>query len=114
MEIMRREEFLSSIINKQATTNDHVLRIQFELKHGDAENLVGALLDYFIVSDAESSIDRTKVTKDGMFQLDDDWLLFFYDHLEKSVHPCTPLPRSCKSVLTEDVQGTFDFIANPY
>lgn len=114
MEIMRREEFLSSIISRQATLKDYVLRIQFELKNGDLKNLSGALLDYFISSDANLSADRTDVLKQSMQQLDDEWLLFFYDHIDQTVSPITPLPESCKSVLTEDVQGNFNFIENPY
>lgn len=114
MDIMRREEILSSIISRKATLNDYVLRVQFELKYGDATNLVGAMLDYFISTDRIHSADRLKMVKDNMYQLEDRWLLFFYDNMEKKVLPSTPIPESCKSVLTEDVQGSFDFIENPY
>lgn len=111
---MRREEFLSTIINHQATLNDYVLRVQFELKYGDVRNLTGALLDYFIMSDKSHDDDRLKMVKDSMFELDDQWLLFFYDNMEQNVTASTPIPKSCNSVLTEDVQGTFDFLPNPY
>lgn len=114
MEIMRREEILSSIISRQATLKDFALRIQFELKNGDFNNLTGAILDYFIFSNTSQSIDRSDMVKQSMMQLDDEWLLFFYDHLDQIVSPITPIPESCKSVLTEDVQGNFDFIENPY
>ncbi len=114
MEIMRREEILSTIISRQATLKDYMLRIQFELKNGDAKNLIGALLDYFISSEPSQSIDRSDMVKMSMLQLDDQWLLFFYDHLDQIVSPITPLPESCKSLLTEDVQGDFNFMQNPY
>lgn len=114
MEIMRREEILSSIISRQATLNDYSLRVQFELKNGDSVNLVGAILDYFISSDTNQSMDRLDMIKESMVQLSDNWLLFFYDHLDRNVFPSTPIPNSCKSVLTEDVQGDFNFITNPY
>lgn len=114
MEIMRREEILSSIISRKATLNDYVLRIQFELKHGDSTNLVGAMLDYFIASDMSQSADRQNMLKESMFQLEDHWLLFFYDYMDKEITASTPIPESCKSVLTEDVQGGFDFLENPY
>lgn len=114
MDVMRREEILSTIISRKATINDYVLRVQFELKYGDLNNLAGAMLDYFIVTDVIHSADRLKMIKDHMFQLDDQWLLFFYDHIDGNVSPTTPIPVSCKSVLTEDVQGSFDFIENPY
>lgn len=114
MDIMRREEILSSIISRSANLNDHVLRVQFELKYGDSQNLVGAILDYFISSDISHSVDRLNMVKESMMQLDDSWLLFFYDNMDRKVFPSTPIPKSCKSVLTEDVQGAFDFIENPY
>ncbi|GAA5093919.1 hypothetical protein [Wohlfahrtiimonas larvae] len=114
MDIMRREEILSSIISRQATRNDYGLRVQFEIKNGNLSNLSGALLDYFIISNAEHNMDRLDMVKDSMLQLDDDWLLFFYDHIDRKVLPCTPLPKSCKSILTEDVQGGFNSIENPY
>jgi len=114
MDIMRREEILSSIISRQATLNDYSLRIQFELKYGDSANLSGAILDYFISSETIHNMDRLDMVKESMLQLDDEWLLFFYDNMDHKVFSSTPIPKSCKSVLTEDVQGTFDFINNPY
>ncbi|MGL4673665.1 MAG: hypothetical protein ACRCXK_02270 [Wohlfahrtiimonas sp.] len=114
MDIMRREEILSSIISRQATLNDYSLRVQFELKYGDSVNLSGAILDYFISSETKHNIDRLDMVKESMLQLDDNWLLFFYDNMDRKVFPSTPIPKSCKSVLTEDVQGTFAFIDNPY
>lgn len=114
MDILRREEILSSIISRRATLNDHSLRVQFELKYGDSTNLSGAILDYFIASDLSHNIKRLDMVKECMFQLNDNWLLFFYDNMDQKVLPSTPIPESCKSVLTEDIQGTFDFISNPY
>lgn len=114
MDITRREEILSSIISRQASVNDYVLRVQFELKYGDTSNLLGALLDYFIFSDTSHRENRIDMVKACMLQLSDIWLLFFYDNIDQKVFPSTPIPESCKSVLTEDVQGTFDFIENPY
>lgn len=114
MDIMRREEILSSIISRQATLNDYSLRVQFEIKNGNLINLSGALLDYFIVSQKEHNSDRLAMVKESMLQLDDEWLLFFYDNVDRKVLPSTPIPKSCKSILTEDVQGDFSFIENPY
>ena len=114
MDIMRREEILSSIISRQATLNDYSLRVQFELKYGDMTNLSGAILDYFITSSANNNIDRLDMVKECMLQLEDNWLLFFYDNMDQKVLPSTPIPQSCKSILTEDVQGKFNFIENPY
>lgn len=114
MDIMRREEILSSIISRQATLNDYSLRVQFELKYGDSANLSGALLDYFIISSTNHNINRLDMVKDSMLQLEDNWLLFFYDNMDRKVLPSTPIPESCKSILTEDVQGNFDSIENPY
>lgn len=114
MDIMRREEILSSIISRQATLNDYSLRVQFELKNGSGTNLSGALLDYFIVSGTDYNSDRLDMVKESMLQLEDDWLLFFYDNMDRKVLPSTPIPESCKSILTEDVQGNFDSIENPY
>ena len=114
MEITRREEILSTIISRKSTLNDYILRVQFELKYGNLNNLAGALLDYFIASNDEQHTDRLQLLKDSSGVLDNDWLLFFYDHMDQQVLPSTPIPESCKSILTEDVQGVFNFMGNPY
>ncbi len=114
MDLLRREEFLNILLNHQDSEQDFIARVKFEVTARDNDAVTGALLDYFIFSDENNIENRYDLVKECMTLLSDEWLLFFYDALESGISPVTPIPKNNMSLLTEDVQGTFEFIDNPY
>ncbi len=110
----RRQAFIYTLLNRADSMGDHAVRIRFEIERGTESTLAGALTDYYICSKPKDYLQRLDFLKESLNVLSDDWLLLFYDNLEEEFSSATILPYNQWSIFTEDVQGHFNFIDNPY
>ncbi len=110
----RRMELINTLYSRPDSINDHKVRIRYELNRGEEAALVGALTDFYIQTDKSDFLERLDMLKETMHLLSTDWLLLFYDHLDQDFTAITELPYNHWSIFTEDVQGHFNFVENPF
>ncbi len=110
----RRMELINRLNSRPKSLSDHKVRIRYELGRKEEAALAGAITDFYIQTTKEEFLDRLDVLKESMDILSSDWILLFYDYLQEDFSEITPLPYNHWSIFTEDVQGSFDFVRNPF